>query len=59
MAIQVRQIDSRGARKIHDLVKTRVNELLSPLSSRIGGEVWTRLEELWNERRNRAEPGSR
>lgn len=48
-----------GRVKCHDLVKTRVNELLSPLSSRIGGEVWTRLEELWNERRNRAEPGSR
>jgi phage host-nuclease inhibitor protein Gam len=48
-----------GRVKCHDLVKTRVNELLSPLSSRIGSEVWTRLEELWNERRNRAEPASR
>jgi hypothetical protein len=49
----------QGRVKCHDLVKTRINELLSPLSSRMGGEVWTRLEELWNERRNRAEPGLR
>jgi hypothetical protein len=48
-----------GRVKCHDLVRTRVGELLSPLSSRIGGEVWTKLEELWNERRNRAEPASR
>jgi hypothetical protein len=48
-----------GRVKCHDLVKTRVNELLSPLSSRIGGEVWARFEELWKERRNRAEPASR
>ena len=45
-----------GRSKCHDVVQTRVTELLSPVSSRIGGEVWTRLEELW--RRNRAEPAS-
>ncbi|MGH7796290.1 MAG: hypothetical protein ACREQ2_15580 [Candidatus Binatia bacterium] len=52
-----------GRVKCHDLVKTRVGELLSPLSSRIGGEVWMRLEQLWSENRNRAatavQPGER
>ena len=44
----------QGRAKCHDLVKARVGELLSPLSSRIGGEVWTKLEELWSANRNKA-----
>jgi hypothetical protein len=40
-----------GRVKCHDLVKTRVGELLSPLSSRIGDEVWIKLEELWSQNR--------
>jgi hypothetical protein len=40
-----------GRMKCHDLVKTRVGELLSPLSSRIGDEVWIKLEELWSQNR--------
>jgi hypothetical protein len=37
-----------GRVRCHDVVASRVNELLSPLSSRIASEVWTRLEELWH-----------
>jgi|GEM_PF-689125 len=47
-----------GRVKCHDLVKTRVGELLSPLSSRIGGEVWMKLEELWSQNRTRAATAS-
>ena len=48
-----------GRVKCHDLVKARVSELLSPLSARIGGEVWTRLEQLWSENRNQTATASR
>ena len=48
----------QGREKCHDLVKTRVNELLSPLSSRISGEVWTKLGKLWRKDRHRAAPTS-
>lgn len=43
-----------GRAKCHDLVKTRVSALMAPLSSRIGNEVWMRLEELWRENRRGA-----
>lgn len=46
----------QGRVKCHQLVKTRVADLLSPLAVRIGGEVWMRLEELWRKDRNRATP---
>ena len=42
-----------GRAKCHDLVKTRVGELMAPLSPRIGNEVWMRLEELWRESRTK------
>lgn len=48
-----------GRLKCHNLVKTRVGDLLSPLSSRIGGEVWIKLEELWSENRNTAAAASK
>lgn len=38
-----------GRVRCRGVVTSRVNELLSPLSSRIAADVWTRLEELWHE----------
>ena len=45
-----------GRVRCHQIVNARVSELLSPLNSRISGEVWMRLEELWTENRKRSSP---
>jgi hypothetical protein len=42
-----------GSVRCREVVARRVNELLSPLSSRIATDVWTRLEELWHEQGKR------
>jgi hypothetical protein len=50
MALWQSRFDSlvqEGRSKCHTLVKTRVNDLLSPLSAQIADEVWGRLERLW------------
>ncbi|HEX2227290.1 MAG TPA: hypothetical protein VHM64_09130, partial [Candidatus Binatia bacterium] len=50
MALWQSRFDSliqEGRSKCHTLVKTRVNDLLSPLSTQIADEVWARLERLW------------
>jgi hypothetical protein len=39
-----------GRTKCRDVVTARVGEMMSPLSARIGGEVWTRLGELWHDK---------
>ena len=36
-----------GRTKCHDLVRTRVNELLSPLTPQIASNVWASIEGLW------------
>jgi hypothetical protein len=38
-----------GRVRCREVVARRVNELISPLSSRIATDVWTKLEDLWHE----------
>ena len=46
-----------GRTKCRDVVTARIGEMISPLTARIGAEVWTRLGELWHDKPSRAAPG--